>query len=120
MPHLIQRQLALQDEINQLADLITRMKALQAQSRKHEELSAHQLRSDHWYELQLVDEGQLLQNKLEFLQIELRDLTTVINRMRQKNRVVTTKAEEVERQISKERDTRLDAAQSFRRATQQF
>lgn len=120
MPHLIQRQLALQDEINQLADLITRMKALQAQSRKHEELSAHQLRSDRWYELQLVDEGQLLQNKLEFLQVELRDLTTAINRMRQKNRVVTTKADEVERQISKERDTRLEAAQNFRRVTQQF
>lgn len=120
MPVLIKRQHVLQDEITQLTALIARIKELQAQSRQQSALDARQLESDRWYELRLVDEGQILQNKLEFLDIELRDLTAAINRMSHKKRVVTTKADEVERQVSKDREDRLDAAQDFIRATRQF
>lgn len=120
MPVLIKRQHVLRDEINQLTAFIARIKELQAQSRQTGELDARQLQSDRWYELRLVDEGQILQNKLEFLDIELRDLTAAINQMSHKKRVVTTKADEMERQVSKARDDRLDAAQDFLGVTRQF
>jgi hypothetical protein len=116
MPVLIKRQHVLQDEIAQLVVLIARITNLQAQDRQQGDLDARQLQSDRWYELQLVDEGQLLQNKLEFLQVELRDLTAAINRMSQKKRVVSNKADEVERQVSEDRDAQSDAAQDFIRA----
>lgn len=119
MPALIKRQQALQDEINQLTDLIARITDLQAKSRQHGDLDPRQLESDRWYELQLVDEGLILRNKLEFLQIELRDLTAAINRMSHKKRVVTNKADEVARQASEEREAQSAAAQDFIRTTRQ-
>ena len=119
MPALIKRQHALQDEISKLIDLIARITDLQAKSRQQGDLDPRQLESDRWYELQLVDEGHILRNKLEFLQIELRDLTIAINRMSQKKRVVTNKADEVERQASEDRDTQSDAAQDFIRTRRQ-
>jgi mannitol-specific phosphotransferase system IIBC component len=67
----------------------------------------------------LVDEGLILRNKLEFLQIELRDLTAAINRMSHKKRVVTNKADEVARQASEEREAQSAAAQDFIRTTRQ-
>jgi hypothetical protein len=119
MPALIKRQHALQDEISKLIDLIARITDLQAKSRQQGDLDPRQLESDRWYELQLVDEGHILRNKLEFLQIELRDLIAAINWMSQKKRVVTNKADEVERQASEDRDTQSDAAQDFIRTRRQ-
>jgi hypothetical protein len=119
MPVLIKRQHVLQDEISQLVDLIARIADLQVQDRRQGDLDPRQLQSDRWYELQLVDESALLQNKLEFLQVELRDLTAAINRMSHKKRVVSNKADEVERQVSEDRDAQSDAAQDFIRATRQ-
>lgn len=120
MPVLIKRQHVLREEIIQLTAFIARIKELQAQSRQTGELDARQLQSDRWYELRLVDEGQTLQNKLEFLDIELRDLTAAINQMIHKKRVVTTKADEMERQVSKARVDRLDTTQDFLGVTRQF
>ena len=119
MPALIKHQHALQDEIRQLIDLIARITDLQAQGAQQGVHDPRQLQSDRWYELQLADEGQILQNKLEFLQIELRDLTAAINRISHKKRVVSNKADEVERQASEDRDAQSDAAQDFIRATRQ-
>jgi len=119
MPALIKRQHALQDEISKLIDLIARITDLQAKSRQQGDLDPRQLESDRWYELQLVDEGHILRNKLEFLQIELRDLIAAINWMSQKKRVVTNKADEVERQASEDRDTQSDATQDFIRTRRQ-
>lgn len=119
MPDLIKRQHALQDEISKLIDLIARITDLQAKSRQQGDLDPRQLESDRWYELQLVDEGHILRNKLEFLQIELRDLIATINWMSQKKRVVTNKADEVERQASEDRDTQSDATQDFIRTRRQ-
>lgn len=119
MPALIKRQHALQDEISKLIDLIARITDLQAKSRQQGDLDPRQLESDRWYELQLVDEGHILRNKLEFMQIELRDLIAAINWMSQKKRVVTNKADEVERQASEDRDTQSDATQDFIRTRRQ-
>jgi len=119
MPALIKRQHALQDEISKLIDLIARITDLQAKSRQQGDLDPRQLESDRWYELQLVDEGHILRNKLEFLQIELRDLIAAINWMSQKKRVVTNKADEVERQASEDRDKQSDATQDFIRTRRQ-
>lgn len=119
MPALIKRQHVLQGEISQLVDLIARIADLQVQDRRQGDLDPRQFQSDRWYELQLVDESEFLQNKLEFLQVELRDLTAAINRMSHKKRVVSNKADEVERQVSEDRDAQSDAAQDFIRATRQ-
>ena len=119
MPVLIKRQHVLKDEISQLADLVARIADLQTQGRRQGDLDPRQLQSDHWYELQLVDERELLQNKLEFLQIELRDLTIAINRMSHKKRVVSNKADEAERPVSENREAQQDAAHDFARTTRQ-
>jgi hypothetical protein len=74
-------------------------------------LSAQRLQSARWYELRLIEESKLLQNKLDFLEIEMRDLTVLVTQMGHKQQIVSNKADEVARLAKEEKEARIEAAQ---------
>ena len=111
MPVFVQRQRMLREEISQSKNLIERMNDLRAEVTSDGVSSAQRLQSDRWYELRLIDESQLLQNKLDFLEIEMRDLTAVVTQMGHKQQIVLNKADEVARLARQEKETRIEAAQ---------
>lgn len=113
MPQLIKRQRVLQENVDQLKDLVERIHKLQENVSMKGSFSASCLQSDRWYELRLIDEGQLLQNKLDFLLKELRDLTAEITRINHRKKIVSNKADELVRQSREEHEARTEAAQSF-------
>jgi hypothetical protein len=111
MPGLIQRQRMLREEINQSKSLIERMNDLRVEAKSDGVSSAQRLQSARWYELRLIDESKLLQNKLDFLEIEMADLTAVVTQMGHKQQIVSNKADEVARLAREEKETRIEAAQ---------
>ena len=113
MPQLIKRQRVLQENVDQLKDLVERIHKLQENVSMEGSFSASRLQSDRWYELRLIDEGQLLQNKLDFLAKELRDLTAEITRINHRKKIVSNKADELVRQSREDHEARTEAAQSF-------
>ena len=113
MPQLIKRQRILQENVDQLKDLVERIHKLQENVSMEGSFSASRLQSDRWYELRLIDEGQLLQNKLDFLAKELRDLTSEITRINHRKKIVSNKADELVRQSREDHEARTEAAQSF-------
>ena len=113
MPQLIKRQRILQENVDQLKDLVERIHKLQENVSMEGSFSASRLQSDRWYELRLIDEGQLLQNKLDFLAKELRDLTAEITRINHRKKIVSNKADELVRQSREDHEARTEAAQSF-------
>ncbi|AGI68507.1 putative hypothetical protein associated with flagellum synthesis [Octadecabacter antarcticus 307] len=113
LPQLIKRQRFIQKDIDQLKDLVDRIHKLRDNFDTEISFSASRLQSDRWYELRLIDESQLLQNKLDFLTIELRDLTTEITRVSYKKQVVSNKADEVVRRSREDREARAEAALDF-------
>ena len=113
MPQLIKRQRILQENVDQLKDLVERIHKLQENVSMEGSFSASRLQSDRWYELRLIDEGQLLQNKLDFLAKELRDLTAEVTRINHRKKIVSNKADELVRQSREDHEARTEAAQSF-------
>jgi hypothetical protein len=111
MPGFIQRQRMLREEINQSKSLIERMNDLRVEAKSDGVSSAQRLQSARWYELRLIDESKLLQNKLDFLEIEMADLTAVVTQMGHKQQIVSNKADEVARLAREEKETRIEAAQ---------
>ena len=111
MPGFIQRQRMLREEINQSKSLIERMNLLRVEAKSDGVSSAQCLQSARWYELRLIDESKLLQNKLDFLEIEMADLTAVVTQMGHKKQIVSNKADEVARLAREEKETRIEAAQ---------
>jgi hypothetical protein len=111
MPGFVQRQRMLREEINQSKSLIERMNDLRVEATSDGVLSAQRLQSARWYELRLIDESKLLQNKLDFLEIEMRDLTALVTQMGHKQQIVSNKADEVARLAREEKETRIEAAQ---------
>jgi hypothetical protein len=111
MPGFVQRQRMLREEINQSKSLIERMNDLRVEATSDGVLSAQRLQSARWYELRLIEESKLLQNKLDFLEIEMRDLTAVVTQMGHKQQIVSNKADEVARLAKEEKEARIDAAQ---------
>ena len=111
MPGFLQRQRMLREEINQSKSLIERINDLRAEATSDGVSNAQRLQSDRWYELRLIDECELLQNKLDFLETEMRDLTAVVTQMGHKQQIVSNKADEVARLARQEKETRIEAAQ---------
>ena len=115
IPGFIQRQRMLREEINQSKSLIERMNNLRVESKSDGVSSAQRLQSARWYELRLIDESKLLQNKLDFLEIEMADLTAVVTQMGHKQQIVSNKADEVARLAREEKENRIEAAQVISR-----
>ena len=115
MPGLIQRQRMLREEINQSKSLIERMNNLRVESKSDGVSSAQRLQSARWYEMRLIDESKLLQNKIDFLEIEMEDLTAIVTQMGHKQQIVSNKADEVVRLAREEKENRTEAAQVISR-----
>jgi hypothetical protein len=111
MPGFVQRQRMLREEINQSKSLIERMNDLRVEATSDGVLSAQRLQSARWYELRLIEESKLLQNKLDFLEIEMRDLTALVTQMGHKQQIVSNKADEVARLAKEEKEARIEASQ---------
>ena len=111
MPGFVQRQRMLCEEINQSKSLIERMNDLRVEATSDGVLSAQRLQSARWYELRLIEESKLLQNKVDFLEIEMRDLTALVTQMGHKQQIVSNKADEVARLAKEEKEARIEAAQ---------
>jgi hypothetical protein len=111
MPGFVQRQRMLREEINQAKSLIERMNDLRVEATSDGVSSAQRLQSARWYELRLIEESKLLQNKLDFLEIEMRDLTAVVTQMGHKQQIVSNKADDVARLAKEEKEARIEAAQ---------
>ena len=115
IPGFIQRQRMLREEINQSKSLIERMNNLRGESKSDGVSSAQRLQSARWYELRLIDESKLLQNKIDFLEIEMEDLTAIVTQMGHKQQIVSNKADEVVRLAREEKENRIEAAQVISR-----
>ena len=115
IPGFIQRQRMLREEINQSKSLIERMNNLRVESKSDGVSSAQRLQSARWYEMRLIDESKLLQNKIDFLEIEMEDLTAIVTQMGHKQQIVSNKADEVVRLAREEKENRTEAAQVISR-----
>lgn len=109
LPHYVKRQQALQDEIDQLQVLLERMKALRDYDSDKTVLQAHKLHTDRYYELRLIEETEALSNKLEFLTVEMTNVTETIARMSHKKQLVSDKAQQVLREAQQERESIIES-----------
>lgn len=109
LPHYVKRQQALQDEIDQLQVLLERMKALRDYDSDQTVLQAHKLHTDRYYELRLIEETEALSNKLEFLTVEMTNVTETIARMSHKKQLVADKAQQVLREAQQERESMIES-----------
>lgn len=110
MPQYIQRQKILATEIEQMESLLERMQQLRTEANGQTVSHAHRLQTNRWYELRLIEEAQVLQNRLDFLRVELADVTVALTRMSHKKQRVSEKAQEAYRLARIEREAYLEQA----------
>ncbi len=118
LPHFVQRQQALQVEIDQIQALLERMETLRDYARDQTVQQAHKLHTNRYYELRLIEETQALSNKLDFLTVELTNVTGAIARMSHKKQLVSDKARQVLKEAQQERDSMIEASQTTYRIVQ--
>lgn len=118
LPHFVQRQQALQVEIDQIRALLERMKTLREYARDQTVQQAHKLHTNRYYELRLIEETEALSNKLDFLLVEMTNVTEAIARMSHKKQLVSDKARQVLKEAQQERETMIEASQTTYRMVQ--
>ncbi|MFD1508155.1 hypothetical protein [Lacimonas salitolerans] len=118
LPHFVQRQQALQVEIDQIRALLERMKTLRDYARDQTVQQAHKLHTNRYYELRLIEETEALSNKLDFLLVEMTNVTEAIARMSHKKQLVSDKARQVLKEAQQERETMIEASQTTYRMVQ--
>lgn len=118
LPHFVKRQQALQVEIDQIEALLERMKTLRDYARDQTVHQAHKLHTNRYYELRLIEETELLLNKLDFLMVEMTNVTGMIARMSHKKQLVSDKARQVLKQAQQEREALIEASQATYRIVQ--
>lgn len=118
LSHFVQRQQALQVEIDQIQALLERMETLRDYARDQTVQQAHKLHTNRYYELRLIEETQALSNKLDFLTVELTNVTGVIARMSHKKQLVSDKARQVLKEAQQERESMIEACQTTYRIVQ--
>jgi uncharacterized membrane protein len=118
LPHYVNRQKTLQEEIDQIQALLERMKALRDSGREQTALQAHKLHTNRYYELRLIEETEALSNKLDFLMVEMTNVTEMIARMSHKKKLVSEKARQVLKEAQQERETMIEASQTTYRIIQ--
>lgn len=112
LPHFVKRQQMLQEEIDQISALLERMKMLRAYTRDQTVQQAHKLHTNRYYELRLIEESETLASKLEFLMVEMANVTEAIARMSHKKQLVSDKARQVLKEAQLKRETMLEASQT--------
>lgn len=110
LSHFVQRQQALQVEIDQIRALLERMKSLRDYARDQTVQQAHKLHTNRYYELRLIEETESLANKLDFLMVEMTNVTEAVTRMSHKKQLVSDKARQVLKEVQQEREAVLEAS----------
>ena len=108
LPQFIQRQNALRSEIAELVALLERIKQLREDASLQKVQHAQKLQTNRWYELRLIEEAQTLQNKLDFLRVEMSNISALIVQMSHKQKVVAGKAQDALKAMQEERETKVD------------
>ncbi|MCR9148447.1 MAG: hypothetical protein NXH74_14825 [Rhodobacteraceae bacterium] len=118
LPHFVQRQQALQVEIDQIRALLERMEKLREYARDQTVQQAHKLHTNRYYELRLIEETEALSNKLDFLLVEMTNVTDAIARMSHKKQLVSDKARQVLKEAQQARESLIEASQTTYRIVQ--
>lgn len=108
LPQFIQRQNVLRTEISDLEALLERIRQLREDASMQKVQHAQKLQTHRWYELRLIEEAQTLQNKLDFLRVEMNNISALIVQMSHKQKVVAGKAKDALKAMREERDTKAD------------
>lgn len=108
LPQFIQRQNVLRSEIAELVALLERIKQLREDASLQKVQHAQKLQTNRWYELRLIEEAQTLQNKLDFLRVEMSNISALIVQMSHKQKVVAGKAQDALKAMQEERETKVD------------
>lgn len=108
LPQFIQRQSVLRSEIAELVALLERIKQLREDASLQKVQHAQKLQTNRWYELRLIEEAQTLQNKLDFLRVEMSNISALIVQMSHKQKVVAGKAQDALKAMQEERETKVD------------
>ena len=104
LPQFIQRQKMLMSEVEQLDNLLDRMRQLREGGNSGSIVQADRLHTDRWYELRLIEEAETLQNKLDFVRKELVNVTAAIAKMSHRKQHVSEKARQVMKQVRIDRE----------------
>lgn len=112
LSHFVKRQQMLQVEIDQISALLERMKTLREYARDQTVQQAHKLHTNRYYELRLIEESETLANKLEFLMVEMANVTEAIARISHKKQLVSDKARQVLKEVQLKRETMMEASQA--------
>ncbi|HCW84859.1 MAG: hypothetical protein P8P65_00110 [Planktotalea sp.] len=112
LPQFIQRQNALRSEIAELVALLERIKQLREDASLQKVQHAQKLQTNRWYELRLIEEAQTLQNKLDFLRVEMSNISALIVQMSHKQKVVAGKAQDALKAMREELEIKVDLEQA--------
>jgi chromosome segregation ATPase len=112
LPQFSQRQNVLRTEIAEMEELIERIQQLLDEASVQKVQHAQKLQTNRWYELRLIEEMQTLQNKLDFLRVEMTNISAQIIQMGHKQKVVSGKAKDALRDLRDEREAMADLANS--------
>ncbi len=112
LPQFIQRQNALRSEIAELVALLERIKQLREDASLQKVQHAQKLQTNRWYELRLIEEAQTLQNKLDFLRVEMSNISALIVQMSHKQKVVAGKAQDALKAMREELESKVDLEQA--------
>jgi restriction endonuclease len=112
LPQFIQRQNALRSEIAELVALLERIKQLREDASLQKVQHAQKLQTNRWYELRLIEEAQTLQNKLDFLRVEMSNISALIVQMSHKQKVIAGKAQDALKAMREELEIKVDLEQA--------
>ena len=110
LPQFIQRQNVLRTEIIQMEELLERIAQLLQEAGVQKVQHAQKLQTNRWYELRLIEEAQTLRNKLDFLRVEMANISASIVQMSHKQKVVAGKAQDALKQMREEHEAKADLA----------
>ena len=92
--------------------LLERIKQLREDASLQKVQHAQKLQTNRWYELRLIEEAQTLQNKLDFLRVEMSNISALIVQMSHKQKVVAGKAQDALKAMREELEIKVDLEQA--------
>ena len=100
-------------QLNEINELMMRLKELQENSRDQSCVSTNELRAARWYSLKLSEQCMILENRIEFVEIELAHLRKSSRDKSYKNSKLEKLINEAKQMVRLEKDRVQEKKTSF-------
>tara|TARA_B100001057_G_C22516357_1_gene820079 strand:+ start:164 stop:586 length:423 start_codon:yes stop_codon:yes gene_type:complete len=100
-------------QLFEISEMITRIKELQENSKYGNRISPNELRASRWYSLKLSEQLMILENRIEFVEMELANLRKFSREKSIKNSKLEKLIDEAKQMVRLEKDRDREKKTSF-------